>query len=86
MNEMVLHIGKDTMVPLKDVILILDYKEAMANDDTNHYLRKLGDSAHIITIEKYNIKSVVIARFLGKFFIYYSPISTATLLKRSRHS
>ena len=25
---MVLHVGKDAMVPLKDVILILDYKEA----------------------------------------------------------
>ena len=81
---MVLHIGKDTMVPLKDVVLILDYKEALSNDDTGRFLRKLGDSAHIITIDKMNTKSVVIAQFLNKFFIYYSPISTATLLKRSK--
>ena len=81
---MVLHIGKDAMVPLKDVILILDYKEARTNDDTNNFLKKLGDSAHNIFIEKYNIKSVVIAKFLDKFFIYYSPISTATLYKRSK--
>lgn len=79
-----LHIGKDAMVPLKDIIMILDYKEAMINDDTNRFLNKLGDSAHNIYIEEYGIKSVVIAQFLSKFFIYYSPISTATLYKRSR--
>ena len=79
-----LHIGKDAMVPLKDVILILDYKEAVTNDDTNKFLKKLGDSAHRIYLEEYNIKSVVIARFLKKYFIYYSPISSATLYKRSK--
>lgn len=79
-----LHIGKDAMVPLKDVVLILDYKEAMTNDDTNRFLKKLGDSAHRIFIEEYNIKSVIVARFLQKDFLYYSPISPATLYKRSR--
>ena len=80
-----LHIGKDAMVPLKDVILILDYKEAVTNDDTNNFLKKLGDTAHRIYLEEYNIKSVVVARFLKKYFIYYSPISSATLYKRSKH-
>lgn len=79
-----LHLGKDTMVPLKDVIMILDYKEARTNDDTNNFLSKLGDSAHNFYIEQYSIKSVVIAKFLDKFFIYYSPISPATLLKRAK--
>ncbi len=81
---MVLHIGKDVMVPLKDVVFILDYREAVTNDDTNNALKKLEDIAHNIYIEKYNIKSVVVARFLDKFFIYYSPISSSTLYKRSR--
>lgn len=79
-----LHLGKDTMVPLKDVIMILDYKEARTNDDTNNFLSKLGDSAHNFYIEQYGIKSVVIAKFLDKFFIYYSPISPATLSKRAK--
>jgi|AGTN01.3.fsa_nt_gi hypothetical protein len=81
---MVLHIGKDEIVPLKDVILILDYKEAKTNDDTNRFLCKLGDSAHNIYIDKHNIKSVVVARLQGKYFIFYSPISPATLHKRTR--
>ena len=80
---MVLHIGKDAIVPLKDVVFILDYKEARSNDDTNNALKKLEDIAHNIYIEKYNIKSVVVTRFLDKFFIYYTPISPATLYKRS---
>jgi hypothetical protein len=79
-----LHIGKDAMVPLKDVVFILDYKEAKTNDDTNNALKRLGDTAHNIFIEKYNIKSIVVTRFLDKYFIYYSPISPATLYKRSR--
>ncbi len=81
---MVLHIGKDAMVPLKDVIMILDHKQAKTNDATNNFLSKLGDSAHNIYIEEFNIKSIVITKFLDKYFIYYSPISPATLYKRSR--
>ncbi len=79
-----LHIGKDAMVPLKDIVLILDYKEAMVNNDTNAFLKKLSDCAHTFYIEEFNIKSVVIARFLKKDFIYYSPISPSTLYKRSK--
>lgn len=81
---MVLHIGKDMMVPQKDIIMILDYKEAITNDDTHRFLTKLGDIAHSFYIEEFGIKSVVIAQFLDKFFIYYSPISAATLFKRSK--
>jgi len=80
----VLHIGKDMMVPLKDIIMILDYKEAKKNDDTNRFLSKLSENAHNFYIEENGIKSVVIARFIDKVFIYYSPISPATLFKRSR--
>ena len=82
--DKVLHIGKDAMVPMKDVILILDYKEAMRNDDTHRFLKKLSDTAHNIYLDEYNIKSVVVARFLDKYFIYYSPISSTTPLKRSK--
>ena len=81
---MVLHIGKDEIVPLKDVMFILDYKEAKTNDDTNRFLKKLGDSAHNIYIDKLNIKSVVVAKVQGKYFIFYSPISSATLQKRAK--
>lgn len=79
-----LHIGKDATVPLKNIVLILDYKEAMINNDTNAFLKKLSDRAHTIYIEDYNIKSVIISRFLNKDFIYYSPLSPATLYKRSQ--
>jgi len=64
--------------------MILDYKEALSNDDTNRFLNKLGDSAHSFYIEEYGIKSIIISKFLDKYFLYYSPISAATLLKRSK--
>ena len=79
-----LYIGKDTLVPKKDIIMILDYKEALNNDDTNKFLNKLNSQAHSFYIEEYGIKSIIISKFLEKYFIYYSPISSATLLKRSK--
>jgi hypothetical protein len=79
-----LYIGKDTLVPKKDIIMILDYNEALKNDDTNKFLNKLNSSAHSFYIEEYGIKSIIISKFLDKYFIYYSPISSATLLKRSK--
>lgn len=79
-----LYIGKDTLVPKKDIIMILDYKEALSNDDTHKFINQLNDSAHSFYIEEYGIKSIVVSNFLGKYFIYYSPISPATLLKRSK--
>jgi extracellular matrix regulatory protein B len=81
---MVLHIGKDEIVPLKDVMFILDYREAKNNDDTNRFLKKLGDGAHNIYIDKHNIKSVVVAKLQGAYFIFYSPISPGTLQKRAK--
>ena len=79
-----LYIGKDTLVPKKDIIMILDYKEALSNDDTNKFLNKLSESAHCFYIYEYGIKAIVISKFIDKYFIYYSPISPATLLKRSK--
>ncbi len=37
-RAVLLYIGKDTLVPKKDIIMILDYKEALNNDDTNKFL------------------------------------------------
>lgn len=79
-----LYIGKNTLVPKKDIIMILDYTEALANDDTNRFLNKLSDSAHCFYIEEYGIKAIIISKYLDKYFIYYSPISSTTLLKRSK--
>jgi len=83
-RAILLYIGKDTLVPKKDIIMILDYKEALNNDDTNKFLNKLNSEAHSFYIEEYGIKSIIISKFLEKYFIYYSPISSATLLKRSK--
>lgn len=79
-----LYIGKDTLVPKKDIIMILDYKEALVNDDTSRFLKKLSSDAHSFYLEETGIKSIVISKFLDKYFLYYSPISPATLLKRSK--
>jgi len=79
-----LYIGKDTLVPKKDIIMILDYKEALANDDTSRFINKLSKQAHNFYLEESGIKSIVVSKFLDKYFLYYSPISPATLLKRSK--
>ena len=79
----ILHIGGDYVVPVKSIILILDYNKAIINKDTSNFLEKLQKSIECIKISEGTTKAIVLVEFLGKYKIYYSPISCATLLKRS---
>ncbi len=80
-----LYVGKNTLVPKKDIIMILDYEEALKNDDTNRFLNKLNDNSYNFYVEESGIKTIIISKFAEKYFIYYSPISSATLLKRAKN-
>lgn len=69
---MYLHIGNDQMVSLEDVIMILDYQKI--NDSAE------GKSSRVFwQTGKKDCKSIVVTE--NK--IFYSPISSATLVKRS---
>jgi extracellular matrix regulatory protein B len=80
---MFLHLGENVVVPLKDVIGIFNYETSNDSSDTIKFLRMAEEDGFIERITKEIPKSFVIAEVNKKSKIYLSPISSATLCKRS---
>lgn len=75
---MFLHLGADTVIPLRSVIAILDLK--ITNSAiTNQYIHSLKAKNKIIDISDNSAKSFVVT----DEHIYYSAISSHTLKKRA---
>ena len=81
---MVLHIGGDVIIPTKDIIAILDL-ESTTEHDTRDFLRVAEEEGFIINIAPKDLpKSFIITETKDKKSkIYLSPISSATLEKRT---
>lgn len=80
---MLLHVGNDQMVFLKNIEFILDYDNLKSNNDSSVFLKKIEEKATVIHINKEDIKSAILLKKEGELFLYYSPISSKTLFKRS---
>ncbi|AOH57384.1 DUF370 domain-containing protein [Peribacillus muralis] len=74
---MYLHIGEDILVKTDDVIAILDKKLLQASPIMNEFLEKKSDVTSHLT--KNSVKSIVVTAKQ----VYYSPLASATLKKRS---
>ncbi|MBP2651227.1 MAG: hypothetical protein H6Q74_2052 [Firmicutes bacterium] len=76
---MFLHLGADTIVPLKDLITINDIKngQSVINDD---FLKIMQEEHLIVDISAGNAKSFVVTDQK----VYLSPISSLTLKKRAQ--
>lgn len=82
---MFLHLGNDVVIPLKDVIAIIDlHKDEKKLSTINQEFLQVAEEEGFIELvgEESKVKSFVIT---GKK-IYLSPISSATLRKRSGYS
>lgn len=75
---MFLHLGADTVIPLRNVIAIFDLK-VTGSAITNEYIKQIKDSNKIIDISEQSAKSFVIT----DENIYFSAISSQTLKKRA---
>ncbi|PRR81384.1 extracellular matrix regulator RemB [Clostridium vincentii] len=80
---MFLHLGENVVVPIKDIIGIFDLETTMYGSDTNQFLRMAEEDGFVERITKDKPKSYVIAEVNKKSKIYLSPISSATLSKRT---
>ena len=80
---MFLHLGDNVVVPIKDIIGIFDVETTMYSSDTNQFLRMAEEDGFIERVTKEQPKSFVIAEVDKKSKIYLSPISSATLVKRT---
>lgn len=77
---MVLHLGRTCFVKKKSILMILDYKEAVKNQDTRLFLKKF--KANIISDNDFP-KAIVVTCEAENREMYLSPISPHTLHKRS---
>jgi extracellular matrix regulatory protein B len=76
-ESMYLHIGEDILVKSNDVIAILDKQLLQSSPILLEFLQKKEEV--ILNLAKGSIKSIVIT----DNHVYYSPLASATLKKRS---
>jgi len=77
---MVLHLGGEKTVSEKNIVAIFD-AESLSED----LFVGAFDTPQEVFVKSVGYKSIILAVEKGKTKIYYSPISAATLHKRSEH-
>lgn len=80
---MFLHLGENVVVPIKDVIGIFDIETSTYGSDTGQFLRLAEEDGFVERITKEKPKSFIVAEVNKKSRIFLSPISSATLAKRT---
>lgn len=79
---MILHIGEEKVVFMKDIIAIMDIEKTTTSNNTREFLKYCQEKGMVKTIGTDIPKSFIITMQDGKQTVYLSPISTATLSKR----
>lgn len=79
---MFLHLGRNIVVPIKDIIGIFDMETTMYSCDTSQFLRLAEEDGFIERVNNERPKSFIIAEVNKKSKVYLSPISSITLGKR----
>lgn len=80
---MFLHIGGDVVIPMKNVIAILDMDTTTLSKDTREFLKTAEEEGFISAISEDLPKTFIITEREKKSKIYLSPISSVTLQKRA---
>ncbi|MGI6168775.1 MAG: extracellular matrix regulator RemB [Christensenellales bacterium] len=76
-----LHIGGDVMIPLREVVAVFN-QACMQSPENQAFLKTIAPD-RLVSLEG-TCKAIVLTQKGGALFAYRSPISCATLLKRSR--
>jgi len=79
---MFVHIGGDVVIPLKNIIAIMDMETTTISKDTRDFLKIAEEEGFIEAISSDLPKSFIITEQDKKSKIYLSHISSVTLLKR----
>ena len=84
---MFLHLGQDTVIIEDDIIGIFDLDTTTVSKPTRDYLKTMQNGGNVVNVSYDLPKSFVITckKNFKKKTMYISPISTATLLKRSEN-
>lgn len=79
---MFLHLGRDVIVPEKDIISVFDMDTATWSRHTRNYLSAAERAGKVLVITDDLPKSAVVCKEGTDFVVYISQISSRTLLKR----
>ncbi len=79
---MYVHIGKELIIPSKEIITILDLEKMLKNRTLEEILKELKIENEIINIAKGNNKSLILVKKEEKTKGYISNISSTTLARR----
>ncbi len=81
---MYLHIGQETVVPMREIVGIFDMENTTVSKNTRVFLNEAQRRGRVITVGDDLPKSFVVCqKGDGPPTIYISQISCATLLKRT---
>lgn len=80
---MFLHLGGDVVIPLKNIIAIMDIETTTISKASKEFLKIAEEEGFIETISNDIPKSFIITENNKKSKIYLSPISSVTLQKRT---
>ncbi len=80
---MYLHLGQDVVVNTNDVVAILDMDNTTVSKITKEFLKGSEAEGFVVNVSEDLPKSYVLCERMGKMFVYISPISSSTLLKRA---
>ncbi len=80
---MYLHLGRDIVVRIADIIGIFDMDRATIGKITREYLKRAEKNGTIRTVTQELPKSFIVCLEEKKEVVYISQISSATLLKRT---
>ena len=79
---MFLHLGRDVVVPEKNIITVFDMDTATWSRHTRNYLAAAEKAGKVLVITEELPKSAVVCRDGKDYVVYISQISSKTLLKR----
>lgn len=79
---MILHIGEEKVVFIKDIIAVMDIEKTTTSNNTREFLKSCEEKRMVVTIGSDIPKSFIVTMRNGKQTVYLSPISSATLNKR----
>ena len=79
MKGLFIHLGDNVLVPLKEIIAIIDAKMEQSTESMKEFLQISDEEGFVVAIDEDEVKSYVVTTKK----VYYSPISSLTLKKRS---
>lgn len=81
---MFLHLGNDIVIRKSDIIGIFDIENTTTSKQSRNFLALAEKNGEVINVS-YELPKTFVVCFDGqKTVVYISPISSATLLKRSK--